>query len=108
MRILSLEYLSDGDDIFGPNFGGATVHTNVRGGYTEECSNVGHLLKNLKFSLALENEIMGAILNDGEDADDAAKAWLKKNPGVLDAWLDGVKTQDGHEGLAAVKASLGL
>ncbi|WP_350335532.1 choline ABC transporter substrate-binding protein [Coralliovum pocilloporae] len=103
-----LEYLNDGDDIFGPNFGGANVFTNVRQGYADECSNVGQLLKNLKFSLKLENEIMGAILNDGEDAGDAAKAWIKKNPGELDAWLAGVKTQDGKEGLAAVKGSLGL
>lgn len=103
-----LEYLADGDDIFGPNFGGANVFTNVRAGYADECSNVGALLKNLQFSLKLENEIMGAILNDGEDAGDAAKAWIKKNPNVLDAWLAGVKTQDGQNGLAAVKGSLGL
>ena len=24
-----------GDDVFGPNFGGATVYTNVRAGYVE-------------------------------------------------------------------------
>jgi hypothetical protein len=49
-------YLTGGDDYFGPNFGGATVHTNVRAGYTQECPNVGKLLANLKFELKLENE----------------------------------------------------
>ena len=58
--------------------------------------------------LAMENEIMGAILNDGEDPNDAATAWLKKNPSILDGWLAGVKTLDGGDGLAAVKAHLGL
>ncbi|MFT6557968.1 choline ABC transporter substrate-binding protein [Sneathiella sp.] len=103
-----MAYLSGGDDYFGPNFGGAEVFTNTRKGYSEECKNVGMLLKNLEFSLKLENEIMGAILNDDEDPEKAAKAWIKKNPEVLDKWLAGVKTLDGKEGLAAVKASLGL
>ncbi|MDQ0996635.1 glycine betaine/proline transport system substrate-binding protein [Phyllobacterium ifriqiyense] len=103
-----LAYLSGGDDVFGPNFGGAEVHTNVRTGYTTECPNVGKLLANLKFTLPMENEIMGKILDDGEDAADAATEWLKANPGVLDAWLAGVTTYDGKDGLPAVKAELGL
>ncbi|HHB81463.1 MAG TPA: choline ABC transporter substrate-binding protein, partial [Aliiroseovarius sp.] len=65
-------YLTGGDDWFGPNLGGATVYTNTRAGYVEACPNVGALLKNLKFSLAMENEIMGAILDEGEDPADAA------------------------------------
>jgi glycine betaine/proline transport system substrate-binding protein len=103
-----LTYLTGGDDFFGPNLGGATVFTNVRKGYTSECPNVGKLLGNLKFSLAMENEIMGAILNDGEDPDKAAAAWLKKHPDVVKGWLNGVKTMDGGDGWAAAKKGLGL
>jgi glycine betaine/proline transport system substrate-binding protein len=103
-----MTYLSGGDDWFGPNFGGATVYTNVRKGYAQDCPNVGRLLANLKFSLKMENEIMGAILNDGEEPNKAAAAWLKKNAGVLDGWLAGVETADGGGGLAAVKKHLGL
>ena len=101
-----MAYLSGGDDVFGPDYGGATVYTNVRAGYTSECPNIGKLLQNLKFSLAMENEIMGAILNDGEDPEAAATAWLKGNPDILDSWLDGVETFDGGNGLDAVKKSL--
>ncbi|MEO1250582.1 MAG: glycine betaine ABC transporter substrate-binding protein, partial [Pseudomonadota bacterium] len=102
-----LTYLTGGDDVFGPDFGGATVYTNVRAGYTTECPNVGQLLENLVFTLAMENEIMGAILNDGEDPQDAATAWLQANPDVLGDWLDGVTTLDGQPGLDAVRAHLG-
>ncbi|MGF7162043.1 glycine betaine/proline transport system substrate-binding protein [Rhodoligotrophos appendicifer] len=102
-----LKYLDGGDDVFGPNYGGATVYTNVRKGYVEECPNVGQLLKNLTFSLEMENEIMGAILDKGEQPNAAATAWLKAHPGVLDAWLKDVKTGDGKDGLAVVKAKLG-
>lgn len=102
-----MAYLEGGDDWFGPNLGGATVFTNVRKGYVDECKNVGKLLKNLKFSLAMENEIMGAILNDGEEPEDAAKAWLQANSGVLDGWLKGVKTWDGKtDALEAAKKAL--
>jgi glycine betaine/proline transport system substrate-binding protein len=75
------------------------VLTNTRAGYVEECPNVGQLLANLTFTLAMENEVMAAILDDGEEPEDAAKAWLQANPEVLDAWLDGVTTLDGAEGL---------
>ncbi|MEL6267029.1 MAG: choline ABC transporter substrate-binding protein [Pseudomonadota bacterium] len=102
----ALTYLEGGDDWFGPDLGGATVYTNTRAGFAEECPNVGALLANLKFSLEMENAIMGAILNDGEDPDDAAEAWLKANPDVLDAWLAGVTTTDGGDAKAAVLADL--
>ena len=101
-----MTYLSGGDDWFGPNYGGAQVYTNTRAGYVEECANVGQLLNNLEFSLAMENEIMAAILDDGEDPNEAAAAWLKANMGVLDGWLDGVTTADGGDAMAAVSAAL--
>jgi len=101
-----MTYLTGGDDWFGPNLGGATVYTNVRAGFLEECPNVGRLLKNLEFTLAMENEIMGAILNDGEDPRDAARAWLSENPEILEEWLEGVTTRDGGDAMAAVEAAL--
>ncbi len=103
-----MTYLEDGDDWFGPNYGGATVYTNTTAGFGETCPNLGKLLNNLEFSLKMENEIMGAILNDGEDPADAATDWLKANPGVLDAWLDGVTSKDGGDAMAAAKGALGL
>ena len=103
-----LTYLSGGDEIFGPDFGGATVYTNTRPGFSDECPNLGALLGNLVFTLAMENEVMGAILDDGETPEDAATAWLQANPGVLDPWLDGVTTLSGEPGLPAVQAHLGL
>jgi len=103
-----MSYLEGGDDWFGPNLGGATVFTNTSAGYVERCPNVGTLLNNLQFSLAMENEIMGAILNDGEDPADAATAWLSANPDAFMGWLDGVTTVDGGDAVAAVKASLDM
>ncbi len=101
-----LTYLAGGDDVFGPDFGGAIVNTNTRKGYVAECPNTGKFLENLEFSLPMENEIMGAILNDGTDPNEAAKTWLKANPETWKPWLAGVTTKDGGDAVAAVEASL--
>ncbi|RYG89739.1 choline ABC transporter substrate-binding protein [Loktanella sp. IMCC34160] len=101
-----MSYLTGGDDWFGPNLGGATVYTNTSAGYVDACPNVGKLLQNLEFTLAMENEIMGAILNDGEEPEDAATAWLAANPDAWAGWLDGVTTMDGGDAAAAVAAAL--
>lgn len=102
-----MAYLSGGDEIFGPNFGGATVYTNVRKGYLGECPNAGKFVSNLKFTLQMENEIMGAILNEGKDAKVAAKDWLKAHPDVVGPWLEGVTTFDGGDAKSAVTSTLG-
>lgn len=101
-----LTYLSGGDEVFGADFGGAIVATNTRKGYVTECPNTGQLLQNLVFSLPMLNEIMGAILNDGTDPREAAKAWLAANPTAWEPWLDGVSTRDGGDAKAAVAAAL--
>ncbi|MDI9246447.1 choline ABC transporter substrate-binding protein [Marinobacter sp. CHS3-4] len=101
-----IEYLAGGDDYFGPNYGGATVYTNVRADYLNECPNLGVFFNNLEFSLKMENEVMGLILNDGMDPNAAARQWLSANPSVLGKWLAGVKTIDGEPSMPAVKKSL--
>ncbi|WP_112874833.1 choline ABC transporter substrate-binding protein [Paracoccus endophyticus] len=103
----TLTYLEGGDEVFGPNLGGAEVRTNTRAGYVAECPNVGRFLQNLVFTLPMENEVMAAILNDGQQPGDAAMAWLKAHPDAAAPWLDGVTTFDGGDGAAALTAALG-
>ena len=103
-----MKYLSGGDDVFGPNYGGATVYTNVRKGYLDECPNAGKFIDNLKFTLAMENQIMDSILNKNEQPQKAATEWIKANPDAVYAWLDGVTTVDGGDAKAAVKEKFGF
>ena len=98
-------YLTGGEEWFGA---AGDVYTNTRAGYVDDCPNVGTFLQNLKFTLAMENEIMGAILDEGEDATDAATAWLKANADAIGPWLEGVTTIDGGDAMAAVSGALGL
>ncbi|KJY82707.1 glycine/betaine ABC transporter substrate-binding protein [Vibrio galatheae] len=101
---VEMAYLAGGDDFFGPNYGGANVYTNVRENYLSECKNVGQMLKNLEFSLEMENELMEAILNQNVKPSKAAQQWLKENPEQVEAWLDGVKTLKGDDAASAVNS----
>ena len=104
---IPMKYLSGGDDVFGPNYGGAEVYTLSRPGFATDCPNAAQLFKQLTFQLDMENQMMNEILG-GEDADKAAAGWIKANPAALDGWLAGVTTLAGEPGLPAVKAELGL
>jgi glycine betaine/proline transport system substrate-binding protein len=107
--MVDMAYLEGGDEYFGPNLGGATVYTLTRKGYGEECPNVARLLDNLVFTLDIENTLMGYILDDDMEPEEAAAKLLEERPELLDKWLAGVTTLDGEtEGVAAVKESLGI
>ncbi len=101
-----MTYLEGGDDWFGPDLGGAEVYTNTRAGLVEACPNLGAFLNNLEFTLAMENEIMAAILDDGMEPGAAARMWLDANRDAIAPWLVGVTTLDGDEALDAVLAAL--
>ncbi|EJM49877.1 choline ABC transporter, periplasmic binding protein [Pseudomonas sp. GM33] len=100
---LKMHYLKGGEKYFGDT---GSVHTLTRKGYAQACPNVGKLLTNLSFTQDMENSIMAEVVNNKVSNADAAKAWIKANPAVLDKWLDGVKTVDGKDALPAVKAKL--
>jgi glycine betaine/proline transport system substrate-binding protein len=100
---LKMHYLKGGEKYFGDT---GSVHTLTRKGYAQACPNVGKLLTNLSFTQDMENSIMAEVVNKKVSNADAAKAWIKANPAVLDKWLDGVKTVDGKDALPAVKAKL--
>lgn len=104
---MKLTYLTGGDTVFGPNFGEAKVYTLVATDYMERCPNAGKLVSNLEFNTDMENHLMASIMDKAEP-NSVAKAYLKKNPQLLDKWLTGVKTFDGKDGLPAVKKYLGL
>ena len=97
-----LKYLTGGDGVFGPNFGGATIYTVTRKGYSAQCPNMGRLLANLSFTLRGESEMMAGILDRHEQPEVAATQWLKSHPDAVKAWLDGVRTFDGRPAYSAL------
>lgn len=105
---LDMTYLSDGNDVFGPNDGAASVVTVTRPGLSEECPNLGAFLENLVFDVDAEDVMMKLILDDNLSPQEAAERWLKENPEAIDRWLEGVTTVDGDPAAPALKSALGL
>jgi glycine betaine/proline transport system substrate-binding protein len=105
---IDIKYLTGGDKFYGPDFGAATVSTQVRKGYLQECPNVAKLLQNLTFDIDFENKGMGYLMTDGLAPEEAGLKAIAREPQRLDAWLNGVTTLDGKPGLEAVKAKLAL
>lgn len=105
---IPMTYLTGGDAWFGPGFGGSTVSTLTRTGYATDCPNVGRLLQNLGFTLDMENEIMGLILELGEKPEAAAANWIGSHGEMINGWTEGVTARDGGPGDAAVRGALGL
>lgn len=103
---IEITYLSGGDAQFGPDFGGATVHTLAREEWVEACPNAAKLFSQLIFDVPMENVLMGRILDDGMDPQDAAREWIAENPDRVQGWLDGVSTLDGEPGAEAVLAAV--
>ncbi len=97
-----LRYLSGGDTVFGPNFGGATVNTIIRPHYATDCPNVARLLGQLRFSVPEESAMMAAILDAHETPDQMAGDWLAAHPDQLRGWLDGVNTVGGQPAMTAI------
>ncbi len=100
---VDMRYLKGGEKYFGES---GSVNTLTRKGYAAQCPNVGKLLSNLSFTQDMENAIMDQVLSKQASNAEAIEAWLKANPAVLAGWLQGVRSRDGGDGLAAVKAKL--
>lgn len=90
-----MTYLAGGDVEFGPNFGGATVRTIVRRGYTEDCPNAARLLANVVFDIDYENAGMDLVMTQGKSADEAARLMMQEHPEKVKKWLEGVTSLDG-------------
>ena len=105
-----MKYLAGGDDVFGPELSAAPRSSPTSApAISPSARTSARFIKNLKFTLPMENEVMGAILFDSKDPGIAAERMAEgATPTRWSAWLAGVTTFDGQPGLDAVKKSLGL
>ncbi|MDI9313891.1 MAG: glycine betaine ABC transporter substrate-binding protein [Hydrotalea sp.] len=106
--LYKMKYLDGGDEWFGKGGGLTNIKTVVRSGLKADCPNFYKYLKNVKFTLPMENEVMFKIGKEKKDPKTAATEYLKAHPDVLTAWLAGVTTANGGDAVAAVKKSLGM
>jgi len=101
-----IAYLTGGEDVWGPNQGASSVYTSTRKDYSRKCPNVGRLLANLQFTIAMENEMSSQVLDEKNNPRRAVRDFLKANEAYLERWLDGVQSVTGTPGAMTVKAAL--
>ncbi|WP_084545071.1 glycine betaine ABC transporter substrate-binding protein [Derxia gummosa] len=101
-----ISYLKGGDAWFGPGGGLAEVHTVTRRGYRTQCPNVGRLLGQLRFSVALENELIGQVIDKRLPPEEAARRVLAREGALAGGWLAGVSARDGGDAKAKLAAAL--
>ena len=101
-----IKYLSGGDEVFGPNYGGATIYTNTRANYAKQCPNVARLLANIRFTPQNLSYVMSDMLDHQLPADEAAANWLKSNPAIVATWAQGVTTFDGKPAVSALSGGV--
>ncbi|WDY58103.1 choline ABC transporter substrate-binding protein [Pseudomonas sp. PSKL.D1] len=100
---LKMHYLTGGEKWFGSK---GEVFTLTRKGYPQACPNAAKVLSNLSFTLDMENSIMAEVVDKKISFDEAARAWVKAHPEVLDVWLAGVTTLKGADAAQRLKAKL--
>ncbi len=105
---IDMKYLAGSTpETFGDDDGTATVYTNIRAGYAEEAPNVVTFLENLKFPVAMMNQIMLTLHeNQSLKPKEAGIAWVKDNPEIYKGWLEGVTTFGGEPALPAFEKCL--
>lgn len=103
MGKMDLWFLTDIPDA---SFGEATVYTNARAGYLQECPNVGQFFKNVTFSIPMLNDVLDKLASSGEKPEDIALQWMKQHTADMKPWLAGITTRDGKDGFEAVSAAI--
>ncbi|MBI4865719.1 MAG: ABC transporter permease subunit [Candidatus Wallbacteria bacterium] len=87
---LALEYLTDPREAWGPGGGASEVHTIASKRFLAREPELAKLFARLTFTVEIENELMGAILEGGKRPEEAAKEWLAAHPEQVRRWLEGV------------------
>lgn len=88
-----LKYLEDPKLVYGE---AEEIHTVVRLGLQEDQPEAYQFLSNFKWTSDEMGEIMTAI-QEGQDPEEAARAWAEANSDRVDEWTEGVNPVDGTE-----------
>lgn len=112
-----LEYLSGGEQYWGPNKGEVIVNTVTQAGYAWACPNVGQFLDNYDWTVEEQSLGMGYVNNEDMEPLAAGKKVIRQNPEMLERWFGqsgiyqtgGITKADGEGDPAAViSKQLGL
>lgn len=88
-----LKYLEDPKGTFGDE---ESIHSIARNGLADDHPSAHTVLKQFNWSEEDMNDVMVQI-TDGENPEDAARAWVDANSDKIKEWTDGVEEVDGDK-----------
>jgi len=91
--VYDLKYLEDPKGSFGE---AEDIHTIARLGLSEDMPEAYQILDNFYWEGSDMEDVMVKV-NDGENPEDVAAAWVEDNPDKVATWTDGVDPVDGVE-----------
>lgn len=114
---VDMNFLQGGAQYWGPNQGGATVHTLTRTGFAWQCPNAGQFLANYEYTVEEQSRMAANVVNDDMGYAEAGRALIESKPELLERWFaeggayqtGAVKTADGNNNAReAIANALGL
>ncbi|TDO15306.1 ABC transporter substrate-binding protein [Halomonas ventosae] len=101
-----IEYLTDTQNMWGPEGGRSDVRTLVTSDFAEAAPNATRLLDQLSFTADDQSAMIRGFSYEEREPEAVALAWLRANPAKVQAFLEGVTTRDGEPGWSAVQQAL--
>ncbi|MDR9438135.1 MAG: ABC transporter substrate-binding protein [Halomonas sp.] len=101
-----IQYLTDTQDMWGPDGGRSDVRTLVTNDFAETAPNATRLLDQLSFTADDQSAMIRGFSYEEREPEAVALDWIRANPGKVQAFLEGVTTRDGEPGWPAVQQAL--
>ncbi|MBB3184080.1 glycine betaine/proline transport system substrate-binding protein [Halomonas fontilapidosi] len=101
-----VEYLTDTQDMWGPDGGRSDVRTLVTSDFADSSPNATRLLDQLSFTADDQSAMIRGFSYEEREPEAVALDWIRANPGKVQAFLEGVTTRDGEPGWPVVQQAL--
>ncbi|MCE0734332.1 ABC transporter substrate-binding protein [Halomonas sp. G15] len=103
-----VKYLTDTQDMWGPDGGRSDVRTLVTSDFAEASPNATKLLDQLSFTADDQSAMIRGFSYEEREPDAVALDWIRANPGKVQDFLDGVTTRDGEPAWRVVQQALDI
>ncbi|TLF50764.1 ABC transporter substrate-binding protein [Halomonas urmiana] len=101
-----VKYLTDTQDMWGPEGGRSDVRTLVSTAFSESNPNATRLFDQLSFTADDQSAMIRGFSYEEREPEEVAVDWMRDNPAKVKAFLDGVTTRDGEPAWPVVQQAL--
>ncbi|MEQ6887367.1 ABC transporter substrate-binding protein [Halomonas sp. CS7] len=101
-----VKFLTDTQDMWGPEGGRSDVRTLVSTAFNESNPNATRLIDQLNFTADDQSAMIRGFSYEEREPEEVALAWLRDNPAKAKVFLEGVTTLDGEPAWPAVQQAL--